>query len=101
MNASPCQPYLPPEWAEQSGIMVTWPHDRGDWGDNIASVEKTLVEMVAAIVRHEACLVVCRDADHLQRIKQMLASVAGDRLFLAIAESNDVWARDHAPLTVV
>jgi len=101
MNNSSCKPYLPPEWAEQSGVMVTWPHDRGDWGDNVASVAQTLSEMVAAIVRHEPCLVVCRDMEHRQRVEQMLADIAGDRLFFAIAESNDIWARDHGPLTVV
>lgn len=81
--------------------MVTWPHDRSDWGDNVASVENTLVEMVTTIVRYESCLVVCRDTDHRKRVEQMLAPASGDRLFFAVAESNDIWARDHGPLTVV
>jgi agmatine deiminase len=96
-----CRPYLPPEWAEQAGVMLTWPHDRGDWGEHLAEVEKVFVDMATAITRFETCLIVCRDEDHRQSVLSRLQQVPQDRLVLAIAESNDVWARDHGPLAVM
>jgi len=96
-----CRPYLPPEWAEQAGVMLTWPHDRGDWGTHLADVEKVFVDMATAITRYETCLVVCRDEEHRRSVHAQLHQVAQDRLILAIVESNDVWARDHGPLTVM
>jgi agmatine deiminase len=81
--------------------MLTWPHDRGDWGEHLAEVEKVFVDMATAITRYETCLVVCRDENHRHSVQSLLQQVPGDRLVLAIAESNDVWARDHGPLTVL
>ena len=81
--------------------MLTWPHDRGDWGEHLADVEKVFVDMATAITRFEICLVVCRDEDHRRSVHALLHQVPQDRLILAIAESNDVWARDHGPLTVM
>lgn len=95
-----CRAYLPPEWAEQSGVMLTWPHDRGDWGMHLPGVEKVFVELATAISRFETCLVVCRDEGHRQSIQSSLNRASPDRLVYAIADSNDIWARDHGPLTV-
>lgn len=101
MTQADCRPYLPPEWAVQSGVMLTWPHDRGDWGAGLAKVETVFVDMVTAITRYEPVLIACRDAAHQQHVQDLLASCAGDRLYFSIAESNDIWARDHGPLTVI
>ena len=101
MTKPDCRPYLPPEWAEQAGVMLTWPHDRGDWGTHLADVEQVFVDMATAITRYETCLVVCRDEEHRRSVRSQLHHVPQDRLILAIVESNDVWARDHGPLTVM
>jgi len=81
--------------------MLTWPHDRGDWGGNLQEVERVFVAMASAITQYETCLVVCRDEIHRQSIQSLLHQLPRDRLILAIAESNDVWARDHGPITVL
>lgn len=81
--------------------MLTWPHDRGDWGGHLPDVEKVFVAMATAIARYETCLVVCRDENHRQSVQSLLQQIPRDQLVLAIAESNDVWARDHGPLTVM
>lgn len=101
MNQPACRPYLPPEWANQSGVMLTWPHDRGDWGAGLERVETVFVELASAISRYESCLVVCRDEAHLLSVSQRLSGLPAERLFYGIAESNDIWARDHGPLTVI
>lgn len=101
MNQADCRPYLPPEWADQSGVMLTWPHDRGDWGSHLAEVEKVFVDMVSAISRYEPCVIVCRDDAHLQSVQRRLSHCPPGRLIYGIAKSNDIWARDHGPLTVI
>lgn len=97
----PCRPYLPPEWTAQSAVMLTWPHGHGDWGDTLEATEAVYREIVTHVLRFEACLVVCYDAAHRQHVAGLLKDCASDRLYLAIAPSNDVWARDHGPITVV
>lgn len=101
MTKPDCRPYLPPEWADQSGVMLTWPHDRGDWGKHLPEVDKVFVAMVTAIAQYESCLIVCRDEDHRKSVQAQLQQVPPNRLVFAIAESNDIWARDHGPLTVM
>ena len=98
-----CRPYLPPEWAPQSGVMVTWPHAHSDWAPCLAEVEPVFVEIARAISSHETVLLVCFDAAHRTHVEQMLrqAGVAAERLVFALAPSNDSWARDHGPIGVI
>ncbi|MDH5649519.1 MAG: agmatine deiminase family protein [Gammaproteobacteria bacterium] len=98
-----CQPYLPPEWAPQSGVMLTWPHDQGDWSQRLTEVEPVFVEIARHIASEEIVLIVCRDHAHKAHVGNLLqtAGISQDSTRLAIAPSNDTWARDHGPLTVV
>lgn len=94
---------LPAEWEPQAGIILTWPHDRTDWRDELDRVLPLWAALTAAISRHEPVLSVCRDPGHRDLVRS-LALVAGaqaERLHLAIAPSNDSWARDHGPITVM
>lgn len=83
--------------------MLTWPHDRGDWAPRLERVEPVFVDIARAIARHERVLVVCRDAEHRAHIERRLRSGGADlnRVRLHVAPSNDAWARDHGPITVV
>ncbi|MHB8345731.1 MAG: agmatine deiminase family protein [Acidiferrobacterales bacterium] len=98
-----CRPYLPPEWAPQSGVMLTWPHGRSDWAPFLAAVEPVFVEITRSIANHEIVVVVCFDAAHRAHVEQQLlkAGVAAGQLAFAIAPSNDTWARDHGPIGVI
>jgi agmatine deiminase len=103
MTASPCRPYLPPEWAAQGGILLTWPHAHGDWADHIGDAERVFTQLALEISRREQVLIACYDSAHREYIKAVLASAAVDpaRIDLHIAPSNDSWARDHGPITVL
>ncbi len=94
---------LPAEWARQDGILLTWPHAQGDWGDDLPAVEQAFVAIAAAAARHERVLIACHDPAHRQRIAGLLAdeAVPANRIVLALAPSNDSWARDHGPITVL
>lgn len=49
---------LPPEWAAQSGVMLTWPHTKRYWKNPLA-VEPTFVNMAREISLKEPVLISC------------------------------------------
>ena len=102
MPQSPCRYYLPPEWAAQSGVMLTWPHAFGDWASRLEMVEPVFDAIAREVARHERVLIVCYDSKHRTHIEQRLRAAGVDltRVVLHIAPSNDTWARDHGPITV-
>ncbi len=94
---------LPAEWAPQSAVMLTWPHRHGPLGRILQRVDAVFVAIAAAIATTERLLVVCLDQEHREHIQTLLSQAGVDlgRVRLVIAPSNDVWARDHAPITVL
>lgn len=105
------KPRLPAEWEPQSGVQLTWPHADTDWGPNLAAAEAVFAQIGAAITRHESLLVVCAPSHQggdggdeergavLERLA--MAGADPDRVYLAVAPSDDTWARDHGPITVL
>jgi agmatine/peptidylarginine deiminase len=63
-------------------------------------VEPVFVAMATAIARFERVIVACHDDDVAARVKSLLSTLPPDRLTLAVTGSDDVWARDHGPITV-
>lgn len=95
--------HLPAEWAPQAGVMLTWPHAGGDWADALPAAESVFVTLAREIAARETVLINCYDPDHRHHVQRCLhqAGVNPDSLIFAIAPSNDSWARDHGPLTVI
>lgn len=94
-------PYLPPEWAPQSAVMLTWPRQDGDFARHFEAVERNFFAIALAIARHEGLHVnVATDAAGLER-RLLAAGVPADRLRVYEVPNDDVWARDHGPVTVV
>lgn len=83
--------------------MLTWPHANGDWGKNLAEVEGVFIHLAIHISRHQKVLVVCADKTHQQMVEHQLRHQIPDhrRIQFGIAPSNDAWARDHGPVTVI
>lgn len=103
MEPLPAMPRrLPAEWEPQDGVLLTWPHDGGDWRPWLAEVDGVYVELARAITARERLLVGVRDASHRAHVERLLgqAGVALERVALATVASNDSWARDHGPITV-
>ncbi|MBI2383354.1 MAG: agmatine deiminase family protein [Gammaproteobacteria bacterium] len=92
---------LPPEWTPQSAIMLTWPREDGDFGKHFPAVEQTFLRIASTIS--------CFEPVHINYglkpedlVKRLVANGARkDRLHVWQVESNDVWARDHGPITVL
>ncbi len=102
MTHPPCRQFLPPEWAAQSGVMLTWPHRHGDWAPRLPQVEPVFVAIARHVARHEKVLIVCYDNAHCDHVTNLLVTDGVDmnRVVLRVAASNDTWARDHGPITV-
>ena len=86
----------------QSGIMLTWPHGGTDWKPYLRQITDTYLELSEIITRYELLLVA---TPILESTRRMLASRLSpeqmSRVHLYEIESNDTWARDHGPITLV
>lgn len=103
MTPEPEPRRLPAEWEPVSGVMLTWPHEGTDWAPMLAEAEAAYTSLAASIARHATLLVVCRDRPHRDAVRARLSAdgVPAARLRLAVAESDDTWARDHGPVTTL
>lgn len=83
--------------------MLTWPHDGGHWARWLEAAEACFTDLAAAIAGFEDVLVVCRDGAHRDEIRERLhrAGVDPSRMHLWCVPSDDTWARDHGPITVL
>jgi agmatine deiminase len=94
---------LPAEWEKQCGVMLTWPQKKSDWSSNYHAAEKTFIDIAANVSHDEQVLIVCADEEHLSHIQSELSksSAVTQNLHFVIAPSNDTWARDHGPITIL
>ena len=94
---------LPAEWEAQDGVMLTWPHQDSDWRPYLAEVERTYAVLAREICRRERLLVCARDEGHARHVRERLRNggVDASRFRVYVAPSNDSWARDHGPITVL
>ena len=83
--------------------MLTWPHAQGDWADTLAEVEPVFLRIAREIALREKLLVNCATADQAKQITERLAGTGAPRnhIVTAVVPSDDTWARDHGPLTVL
>ncbi len=92
---------LPPEWAPQAAVMLTWPRQDGDFARHFDAVERNFIAIAVAIGRFQNVHVnVAEQADALQA-RLIDAGVPRERLIVHEVPNDDVWARDHGPVTVV
>ncbi|MDR1004832.1 MAG: agmatine deiminase family protein [Prevotellaceae bacterium] len=91
-------PHLPAEWAPQSGIQLTWPHDGTDWAPMLEEVEACFVSIAREIARRERLLIVTPEPDRVGR--RIENEVEMERVCLFECPTNDTWARDHGAITV-
>ena len=91
-----------PEWAPQSGVMLTWPHAHSDWQPFLKRVEPVFCDIAYHVSMHEQVLISCWDEAHREHVSNRLKERGVDltQVRLQIVPSNDTWARDHGPITV-
>jgi len=93
---------LPAEWAEQSAVMLAWPHADTDWQDSLEAVEVVYTQLLAAISRYEQVLLLCPDEAHQADINIRLANAGVDtsKIIFFPVQYNDTWTRDYGPISV-
>jgi len=89
---------FPAEWASQSGVMLTWPHEGTDWADMLDEVEACFISIAKAIAQREKLLIVCQGS---RALKDKLNDCRTENIVLAEYPLNDTWARDHGAITVL
>lgn len=98
----PCDYSLPAEWSPQSGIMLTWPHGGTDWKPYLRQITDTYLELSEIITRYEQLLIATPIVESTRRmLASRLSKEQMDRVHFYDIDSNDTWARDHGPITLV
>lgn len=93
-------PLLPAEWALQSGIQLTWPHEGTDWAPMLEEVERCFTDIAREVARRERLLIVHPRPEEIRR-RLADAALPMDRIHFEACETNDTWARDHGAITML
>lgn len=82
--------------------MLTWPHGDTDWKPYLRQITNTYLELAEVITRFEHLLVATSIPESTREmLSGHLSTEQMDRVHIYKVESNDTWARDHGPITVV
>lgn len=94
---------LLPEWHPQDGLQLTWPRPDGDWESLLSRIESVLERIVLATVNYQQVVISVPDEVTCTRIKTTFDAykVPARQLKWVVAPTDDTWARDHGPITVV
>jgi agmatine deiminase len=112
--------HFPSEWAPQSAIQFTFPHEDSDWQPMLDVVVPCFVGLIEAVTKYQKAVVICKNKAKTAEILRghsmsdlgcrISEARAGKALILEIEnrfpielielESNDTWARDHGGITV-
>jgi agmatine/peptidylarginine deiminase len=91
---------LPAEWAPQDAVQLTWPRPDGDFARWFEAVERNFIALALAIARYERLIIATAgDAKALQK-RLVRVGLPERRLRVFTVPTDDVWARDHGPITV-
>jgi len=91
---------MPAEWEEQDGVLLAWPHAGTDWAPLLATVEPVFVRIALEISRRERVLVLAPEPEPV-RAALTKAGVDAERLTVVELPTNDTWARDFGPITIL
>ena len=93
---------FPPEWAEQSAVLLAWPYGKGDFSPWLDEVEATYEAIAFNIASRQRLIIACQDTQHRRLIENRLYGRGVNLANVSLVEIpyNDVWVRDTAPLTV-
>ena len=94
--------YLPPEWHRQAAVQLTWPHKDTDWAGCLAEIGEAMARMAAFIARSSKVVIAAREpAEVWPALEKTLPAGLAARVVVAECDTDDTWARDHAPLTLL
>lgn len=91
------------EWEEQKAVLVGFPHKKSDWKPMLKEAQECIIGFIKQIAEFE-CVWVCVDPRDKDAKKLLLKAckkeLKNGLLRIFDVRSNDIWARDFAPLTI-
>lgn len=94
---------MPPEWAPQEAVWLSWPvDDPRHWGgEKRATIHSRFAAFAAGISRFEPVRINAPTSSH-EEIRQICnkAKIVPEHLELFDHAHDDVWCRDHGPIFV-
>lgn len=89
---------FPAEWQQQAFVQLTWVHRNTDFASKYSQAVECFVAIANAVSVRQNLLIVCENKAQVQQELGGIAQRKSIQFFEC--ESNDVWARDHAAITV-
>lgn len=89
---------MPAEWERQDAIIVAWPHLGTDWGPMLDEAHACFMQVAKEIVKNQRLVIV---APAINQLKQKLSALDNDMIIYQEIETNDTWARDFAPISII
>lgn len=91
---------LPAEWEPQDGVLLAWPHAATDWKPYLSATQLTFACIIAAITRYERVVLITSAPAESNALLHQAGAVM-DRVTSLSLPTNDTWARDFGPITVM
>jgi agmatine deiminase len=89
--------FFPPEWFPQECVQLTWPHRNTDFSEVYNEVISCFVNIATEIAKRQQVLIVCENKIN---VLQAIPSIYHHVIRCVELPLNDVWARDHAGISV-
>ncbi|MDD2365029.1 MAG: agmatine deiminase family protein [Desulfuromonadaceae bacterium] len=93
-------PRLPAEWEIQDGVLIGWPHEGTDWACMLDDVLPVFAEIIRHITSFERVVLVAPKAEPVVNYLQK-SGVDISKVTICEIPTNDTWARDFGPITVI
>lgn len=90
--------HLPAEWESDGAILLAWPHEKTDWNYMLDDATDCFRRIVEAITPYYKVVILAPDVSVPQN---MLAHLPSDRVLYLTTQTNDTWARDFGPITLL
>lgn len=89
---------LPAEWEPQSLMQFTFPHPESDWEEDWKAASACFVEIIETVLQFQPVLLV---AHSTVSVNPFFSDNYRFPLHIVEQPSNDCWARDHGPISIL
>ncbi|MDE7153986.1 MAG: agmatine deiminase family protein [Muribaculaceae bacterium] len=91
---------FPAEWEHSDTLLIAWPHENTDWNYMLDEVQKCYLEIVRNATRFGTVIIATPEPAGVDR-QLRESGIDVSRCVLAEVPTNDTWARDFGPITLL
>ena len=94
---------LPAEWHQQDAILITWPHANSAWAASLSTVELSYIDLTTTLSHYQDMIIQLHPSVDLEKLLLKLTKSEANlsKCHFVVLASNDTWARDHGPISVI